>query len=212
MESLNISGYPIKLPPPQVPNYHFIPQGPLLPNLFSSSLQCTILPMVQSRGMYMPDLDLISGSTSDFSGARVHKWSQEEDRLLIDNVSLFGTKAWSQVSRIINSALHQDKPVRQGKHCRERWHNHLNPELKSNRYIETEWTLEEDLLLLKLHMELGNCWSKISAKLKGRTENSVKNRWNSIMRKHRVNVKYLKTGTKEEEILVYSKFLSGSRA
>lgn len=212
MESLNRTDYPLKLPPPQVPNYHFIPQVPVLPNIFASSLPYPILPMVQPRGMYMPDLDLFHSTNPEFSGARIHKWTQDEDNLLTESVDKFGTKAWSQVSRLINSALHHEKPIRQGKHCRERWHNHLNPDLKSKYNVETEWTLEEDILLLKLHMELGNSWSRISLNLEGRTENSVKNRWNSIMRKHRINLKYLKTGMKEDEILVYSKLLNGLRS
>lgn len=58
------------------------------------------------------------------------------------------------------------------KQCRERWSNHLNPELK-----KTPWTSEEDERLIACQAELGNTWTRIAAHLPGRSENEVKNRW-----------------------------------
>lgn len=73
--------------------------------------------------------------------------------------------------------------MRKGKHCRERWHNHLNPDLNSNKYLEGEWSYDEDIKLLNLKQNIGNKWSVIAKELPGRTENGVKNRWNSLIKK-----------------------------
>ena len=58
---------------------------------------------------------------------------------------------------------------RSGKQCRERWHNHLNPEV-----IKGDWSEAEDEIILSMQAEFGNAWAKITKALPGRTDNAVK--------------------------------------
>ena len=69
-------------------------------------------------------------------------------------------------------------PGRIGKQCRERWHNHLDPNITKRK-----WTMQEDLLIVKLHLVHGNRWCDIAKKVKGRTDNAIKNRFNSNLSK-----------------------------
>jgi len=95
------------------------------------------------------------------------------------------------------SVIAKNLPGRIGKQCRERWFNHLDPTLKKGK-----WTPEEDQIIINLQAELGNRWCEISKSLPGRSENAIKNRWNSKMRKR------LGLGPKGEKLHAGSK--SGS--
>lgn len=109
-------------------------------------------------------------------GLKKGQWSRQEDALLIEHVQAALARQvrrlnWSEIARFI--------PKRSSKQCRERWVNHLNPDVNKG-----EWTAEEDELLWEYQKEMPRKWAHLARKIPGRTENQVKVRWN-ILNRHR---------------------------
>ncbi|XP_043700173.1 myb-related protein 308-like [Telopea speciosissima] len=97
-------------------------------------------------------------------------WTKEEDQRLINYNRAHGEGCWRSLPRAAGL-------LRCGKSCRLRWINYLRPDLKRGNFTE-----EEDELIIKLHSLLGNKWSLIAGRLPGRTDNEIKNYWNTHIR------------------------------
>ncbi|KAK9278200.1 hypothetical protein L1049_027761 [Liquidambar formosana] len=98
-------------------------------------------------------------------------WSPEEDEKLYNYITRYGVGCWSSVPKLAGLQ-------RCGKSCRLRWINYLRPDLKRGMFSQ-----QEEDLILSLHEILGNRWAQIAAQLPGRTDNEVKNFWNSCLKK-----------------------------
>ncbi|XP_010553699.1 PREDICTED: transcription factor MYB86-like isoform X2 [Tarenaya hassleriana] len=98
-------------------------------------------------------------------------WSPDEDEKLLSHITKHGHGCWSSVPKLAGLQ-------RCGKSCRLRWINYLRPDLKRGAFSP-----DEENLIIELHSILGNRWSQIAARLPGRTDNEIKNLWNSCIKK-----------------------------
>ncbi|XP_058735509.1 transcription factor MYB102-like [Vicia villosa] len=105
------------------------------------------------------------------NGLKRGPWTQEEDQKLIDYIHKHGYGNWRLLPK--NAGLQ-----RCGKSCRLRWTNYLRPDIKRGRF-----SFDEEETIIQLHSILGNKWSAIASRLPGRTDNEIKNYWNTHIRK-----------------------------
>lgn len=107
----------------------------------------------------------------DENGLKKGPWTLEEDQKLVDYIQKHGHGSWRALPKL--AGLN-----RCGKSCRLRWTNYLRPDIKRGKFSE-----EEEQIIINLHGVLGNKWSAIASNLPGRTDNEIKNFWNTHLKK-----------------------------
>ncbi|CAH1412053.1 unnamed protein product [Lactuca virosa] len=110
------------------------------------------------------------------TGLKRGPWTQEEDELLIEYIKKNGHGSWRSLPKLAGL-------LRCGKSCRLRWTNYLRPDIKRGPFSP-----EEEKLVIQLHAILGNRWAAIAAQIPGRTDNEIKNLWNTHLRKRLLSI------------------------
>jgi hypothetical protein len=117
-----------------------------------------------------PQTRTTNGTTDTSTRSVKLKFTVEEDEKLKMLVLTHGTNSWAFIARLMGTRNHRQ--------CRERWKNYLNPALRTD-----PWTLEEDQLLVDRYAAFGAKWNKIAKSFANRSDNSIRNRWQLMLRK-----------------------------
>lgn len=119
-------------------------------------------------------------------------WTPEEDKILVDYITKNGHGTWRSFPKLAGLR-------RCGKSCRLRWTNYLRPDIKRGAF-----SFEEEQTIFHLHSLYGNKWATIASRLPGRTDNEIKNFWNSHLRKRtpilQTNLPSKSTDTKNNRV------------
>ncbi|XP_047973877.1 transcription factor GAMYB-like [Salvia hispanica] len=131
-----------------------------------------------NSGVDSPSVDDVTeGNVGGNGPLKKGPWTSAEDAILVEYVTKNGEGNWNAVQK--HSGL-----ARCGKSCRLRWANHLRPDLKKGAF-----TAEEEHRIIELHAQMGNKWARMAAELPGRTDNEIKNYWNTrIKRRQRAGL------------------------
>ena len=131
-------------------------------------------------------------------------WTETEDKLLLKLTKKGRNVDWAEIAKAVAKTGPKTEPQKTAKQCRERWHNRINPTIKTE-----SWSHKEEALFFELHRKHGPKWSEIALELPGRTDNTIKNFFYCKLRKMARRIKKgiisdeIKSSSKEVEHSIY---------